>query len=358
MPATPRDPSAPDDVVKTALGRAARAGGPDCPDAEALAAYYERALDRAELARCEAHVASCLACQQRLAALVRSEVATGVEDEEAASATASWWRRRAASPWRWAWVAPALAAGLVVIVWLAERPAPIPAPELTLASRSAAPAEPAALRDRRRPPRRGCSSLAPSRWPPLPKRTSPPAPAPAAQADTAAAAAGREAAKREPAAEARAPAGAAGRNLAAGTAQGGVGATAEKSAERKAKALATPGFPLVLMAPGGQVAWRLTTNGAIARSDDGGATWREQAATGAALTAGSAVSPTVCWAAGRAGAVWRTTDGEHWQAATPPASADLTRITATDAAHAEVTAADGRRYETADGGLTWTPAGT
>ena len=71
------------------------------------------------------------------------------------------------------------------------------------------------------------------------------------------------------------------------------------------------------------------------------------------LAAGSAVSLTVCWAAGRAGAVWRTTDGERWEKLAVPAGADLVAVAATGADQAIVTAGDGRRWETVDGGRTW-----
>jgi photosystem II stability/assembly factor-like uncharacterized protein len=170
-----------------------------------------------------------------------------------------------------------------------------------------------------------------------------PAAPPAEQADTATAP--RTEAARKPAAEAQTLAGAA-----------PAGQAAEERVAGALAAAKAPAAPVVLAAPGGQVLWRIAA-GVISRSDDGGRTWREQVATGAALTTGAAVSPTVCWAAGRAGAVWRTTDGERWEAVASPAAADLTSLTATDAAHATVTTADGRLFETADGGRTWTEGG-
>jgi len=71
------------------------------------------------------------------------------------------------------------------------------------------------------------------------------------------------------------------------------------------------------------------------------------------LTAGAAPSANVCWLVGRAGAVILSTDGRAWRRLTFPEQIDLTAVTAVDARTATVTTADGRRFETADGGRTW-----
>jgi len=131
----------------------------------------------------------------------------------------------------------------------------------------------------------------------------------------------------------------------------------EAAAERRANTFAASAEglragPPTAVAPTG-TSWRFDAAGVISRSDDGGATWRQQAAANAGLLAGSAVSSTVCWAVGRGGIVWRTTDGEHWAPTATPADVDLLRIEATDALHATVSAVDGRRFETSDGGQTW-----
>ena len=100
-------------------------------------------------------------------------------------------------------------------------------------------------------------------------------------------------------------------------------AVAKRSAlTQVATGVAGPISPLVV-APGGQVIWRIGAGGVIARSDDAGATWRDQTTVEGKLLAGSAVSVGICWAAGRAGAVWRTVDGEHWQQVAVPVDADL-----------------------------------
>jgi photosystem II stability/assembly factor-like uncharacterized protein len=64
---------------------------------------------------------------------------------------------------------------------------------------------------------------------------------------------------------------------------------------------------------------------------------------------------------GRNGAIARTIDGDRWEAVAPPAQAlgtaaklpDWTSITATDSQSAVITANDGRKFVTADGGKTW-----
>jgi hypothetical protein len=93
----------------------------------------------------------------------------------------------------------------------------------------------------------------------------------------------------------------------------------------------------------------------ILRSDDGGQSWREQHAGRVVLLAGSSSSITTCWVVGAAGLVLRTTDGQAWAPRPFPERVDLTAVTATDVLHATVTARDGRRFTTGDGGETWTP---
>jgi photosystem II stability/assembly factor-like uncharacterized protein len=63
----------------------------------------------------------------------------------------------------------------------------------------------------------------------------------------------------------------------------------------------------------------------------------------------------VCWLAGKAGAVLRSTDGgKTFVRVTTPATADLVSITAADGLTATVATSDGRRLTTTDGGQTWT----
>jgi len=82
---------------------------------------------------------------------------------------------------------------------------------------------------------------------------------------------------------------------------------------------------------------------------------REQfgAPADAQVTARSTPSPNVIWLVGRAGLVQLATDGRTLLRVPFPEAVDLTAVTATDERHAIVTTADGRRFETADGGRTW-----
>ena len=101
------------------------------------------------------------------------------------------------------------------------------------------------------------------------------------------------------------------------------------------------------------VAWRLN-GGTIARSEDGGKTWRPQMSfASAALVSGSAPSAEVCWIAGKGGTVLRTTDGEHWERLAPPTKDDVVQITAWNAMSATFRTAKGERFSTNDGGQTW-----
>jgi hypothetical protein len=115
-------------------------------------------------------------------------------------------------------------------------------------------------------------------------------------------------------------------------------------------------------APYGSTVWRFGKGGRIERSADAGETWVSQASPiQEDWLAGVAVSDTVCWAAGSNGAIARTIDGEHWERVAPPAMAagadaklpDWTALTARDAQSATITASDGRKFATADGGKTW-----
>jgi hypothetical protein len=84
----------------------AAAGGPLCGDPELLAAYVENSLDAEERESLRVHLASCAACREEVAALVRMAPREVVTD---APAHAAWWKQ-------WIW-APALASLLVAGAW-------------------------------------------------------------------------------------------------------------------------------------------------------------------------------------------------------------------------------------------------
>jgi hypothetical protein len=109
--------------------------------------------------------------------------------------------------------------------------------------------------------------------------------------------------------------------------------------------------------PNPQVLWRIAGGGFVERSIDGGAVWQGQLPNpDAQLLAGAAPTPQICWFVGRNGIILLTADGTTWKTIQPPATADFVGVTAKDASSATVTAADGRKFMTADGGKRWNPA--
>jgi hypothetical protein len=110
----------------------------------------------------------------------------------------------------------------------------------------------------------------------------------------------------------------------------------------------------VIQTPDAGVQYRIAGAGAVERSQDGGTTWQGQFLnSNARILAGAAPSKNVCWLVGRAGTILLSTDGMKWNAISPPTLADFVEIVATDGASATVTAADGRKFSTVDGGNTW-----
>jgi hypothetical protein len=121
-------------------------------------------------------------------------------------------------------------------------------------------------------------------------------------------------------------------------------------------------FSLMLESPSSGKKWRISNEGRLERSDDGGKTWTLQSlAGGGDWIAGAAVTEKVWWLAGANGAIARTTDGDHWERIAPPASAadssgkqpDWLDVQAIDAQTATIFAGDQQRYSTRDGGKTW-----
>jgi photosystem II stability/assembly factor-like uncharacterized protein len=124
----------------------------------------------------------------------------------------------------------------------------------------------------------------------------------------------------------------------------------------------TGGNATLLRTPSGSTLWRVGKGGGIERSTDAGRSWIVQTSPAQEeWLAGTAISDTICWIAGRNGAISRTTDGEHWEKMPPPPLAanssgklpDWISITAAGAQTATITASDQRRYSTQDGGKTW-----
>jgi photosystem II stability/assembly factor-like uncharacterized protein len=117
----------------------------------------------------------------------------------------------------------------------------------------------------------------------------------------------------------------------------------------------TPPPPVVIASPDRNSQWRIL-DGAVEHSADGAATWQPQPiGVATPMRAGAAPAARVCWLAGVAGVVLRTTDAVTWRRIPFPESVDLVAIQASDASQATVTAADGRHFTTTDGGATWVP---
>lgn len=114
---------------------------------------------------------------------------------------------------------------------------------------------------------------------------------------------------------------------------------------------------VVVQTPDSKILWMISSAGAVSRSEDGGATWKTQMdETPARIAAGSAPTAKICWLAGASGLVLRTADGAAWTLINAPAETDLVSIVAKNELTATVTAADGRKFRTTDGGKRWTAA--
>jgi hypothetical protein len=112
-----------------------------------------------------------------------------------------------------------------------------------------------------------------------------------------------------------------------------------------------------VVAPDASARWRVVDGRTVQRSLDAGATWANHysAEDGVMLTAGAAPTSTVCWLVGRGGVIVLTTDGRDWRRIKFSEPVDITAVTATDARAATITTANGRRFQTTDGGRNWTP---
>jgi hypothetical protein len=115
----------------------------------------------------------------------------------------------------------------------------------------------------------------------------------------------------------------------------------------------------MIVAPDGKHAWRVGATGVIEATADGGRSWNlQESGVSNDLTSGSAPSEKVCWLVGKGGTILITTDGgKQWVARSSPIPEDLSGVHALDANHATVWSLSNRKsFETADGGVSWTPA--
>jgi hypothetical protein len=386
-----------DRLLRAVLKPAPRETAVECPDAGVLAAFVEGGLTATEQASLDAHIVNCGRCQEALAVMSHDLP----QEEEAVAAPQTGWFTWVTRP-RLRWLVPISAAATVAAVVFATRPLIAPEGEVVPASEvtrmAQAPAPPAELPGAAAEPSRETSAAVPEKsgfaGPPERQETAmalaekPPSPKVASDALADAPMAGERARDRKPvepaaemmaarvaseekrtppAAPAAAPPPAGGQLAAAQQAPVvivGADATRKQAVAEADRAVAATrrdsrnleaGLTTV-SAPGGTVLWMFGAGGRLSRSGDAGATWHEQSSgVTVDLKAGAAPSPATCWIVGAAGTVLLTTDGERWQRRPFPLAVDLAAVTASSARAAIVTTRDGRRFETLDAGLTWSP---
>jgi hypothetical protein len=97
------------------------------------------------------------------------------------------------------------------------------------------------------------------------------------------------------------------------------------------------------------------TGGRIERSPDAGVTWRtEYSGPTDHLLVGTCPSAESCWFGGEGGRILQRETSGLWNERLAPSGIAVVRIDAHNTARATVTARDGRRFVTADGGRSWT----
>ncbi len=377
-----------DTNFERALRSAARRGRTVgvCPDAAILAAYVDRSVSDDERSAIEAHVVGCMACTEQLALLAALDVPS---DQTAPTPSFD----VGALIRKWGWLVPAMTAVVVIAVWLrssdggsavrpttmAQRTVPsAPAEqrgEPVQSAREAAPESAAELQAKRDAADRDSRLKAAAKLgvtesvstvTDAAKPASPPPPAEAEEKseDTFAERnladeKDKEAAQRQdhaasapqaPASAAASPADTREGSLAkaapaplAGN-PAAVGGRMRKVARQESAAVA----PVLVRTAGGR----------IERSTDSGLSWTTEH-TGLNDHIQVALCPTVtaCWLGADNGAVYvRNGEGQWVRRAVPPPAAPVQTIAAVDNQHATVELSDGRRYITADGGVTWTVA--
>ncbi len=305
-----------------------------CVEAETLGAWVDGGLDAAQMASVELHVATCARCQAVVGATARSAPI-------AAEAPGIF------SLWKW-WLAPIAAGAAAVTLWMVvpreamQAPtAPVPA----VTNEVNAPTQPQARANEA-------------------KQAAPPA----ADADKSLRDASRErgtaaAPAREDRQERNAVLGRKRENAVADQVAAGAVAVPPPAAlpapaapAALAESILLKRFeasaPVEVSSPDQRRRWRAIA-GRIERSEDAGASWIAVPAMVEPITGGTAPSGSTCWLIGANGLVLVSSDGITFARVPIPERVDLTAITATDARTATVTAADGRRFSTADAGLTW-----
>lgn len=396
-----------------------------CPDAETLAAYHERALASDEMILWKKHIANCAACQELLAQIENTEELVLNEERELAVAGMSRQLVAAVKPaalpsmrstqrapsWRWAAPAGAIAAGLLVWVFIRgmtptkqvstepttqiaeNRVSPPPAADEVGKSREAVPNSAPSSNvqgavspklKQIRPERRDYDSkdaVAPFAAAPAPVAPPQAALAEAAKepdldqgrSDKDLTAAnqkkessetklGRSPQDQQASAAAPVQAQSAPRKTEQNQAAAAIGGrlaggetAAEAKQEQPFQGLISKKL-LPVVSNDGRYLWRFGDDGSISRSQDQGKHWQAQTSGVAAqIRAGSSPTDEVCWAVGSGGTILRTVDGgAHWTKVSSPTSSDLGAVQAADGDHARIWDLSRKlSYKTADGGATW-----
>ena len=356
----------------------------DCLDPETAAAMADGGLSPSEQASVAEHALTCARCRELIAAIIRTTPEPPVRR--------AWWQMPSLR-----WLAPALATGLAVAVWIAvadrqanvtpvavPTSAPAQPPTATLEKREI-PAVPAPQeRDEKadaEPARQALSELqdnaatregakekvrersklartvdqlaaAKPREEALDKKAFAPAPVP-------------QPAAAPPAEASPAPAAPPTPSGVAGAGRGGVaGGQVRPDSARQTEAFGaraafsdaaeTVAVPIPdVTSPDARSRWRIS-GASVQRSTDNGATWTVQdTGTTVRLTAGSSPNPDICWIVGAQGTVLVSVDGRSWQRLKSPDPGLLVSVRATSADAATVTTSDGRTFATTDRGQTW-----
>jgi len=385
------------DAFETALKRKLQSASPsnaaECPAPEILAAYYDRSLSRSERARVDAHLVACVRCQSMMASMVRADDADRARPPEASRAV--FWMTRL--------LAPVAVVGVVIAIVIGIRTREQRAPEvialaspavsqrLELAERGAAPASEAAPQVEQEstiasapPPAALGKSLTPRIATPhhhratdksvassvanstpmrtesfsasvsgAAKMTNAPGTGGVGESTRAEQSAGNEIAEEKSEPSLAENSRAQGSTAAAGAAQApSEAARASVSSTFEAAVTAPPANQI--SSPDGSVQWQFGIGGLIMRSGNSSPWLAMRSGVTTDLLAASAPSNDVCWVVGKSGTIVRTLDGgAHWQLVTPPSRDNFVAIRATDSNNAMVFAANGPRFITHDGGVTW-----
>ena len=376
-----------DDPLAPAIRRTLQGSRTDCPEAETIAAYAERSLADAERRGVELHLSTCARCRETLLLMSRAAEA----DTPASS-----------SPrfllYRWPWLAGAAAAGLAVVVWLALPPAdrarlnPIGSRRSHARSagsrRLPSPNSPQRTRRLSRPTRRvrkrspllpassSRGTVAAARSAGVRRKEAAGRRRPERNASSKRLASGAPASRRRPRLHKRcrpshrrlrppprSPSGPSRRRPRRPRRASRIRATRDTASpqlmartQQNIEYLMASGPPADARAVSAisAVTWRVSPSGIVERSADGGATWtRERGVDAPAARAIHAPSRDVCWIVGDRGLILRFDTGRGWTRLSPPAQVGFMAVEAPDALRATITAADGRRFTTTDGGQTW-----